>query len=341
MEAPKTASKLSADDARPGERLERGDRNEVVGHAAGMPGWPMPVEADLRRVEPQAPGGLGRVQSLAPDLGQARQAESRATLAVLKDLDGAGHDADALLQPEGASAGFAVSVPKREQNGRAHRRVAGEGQFPRRREDAQAGPVAPIRWRLHEHRLRQVELAGDRLHAAVVEALGVEHHGKGVAGQRLGREHVEDDVSARHAESWRDGAGGPAAVSPLPAMRGEGSAVPVRWGGSPAGQASHLLDREAPGRGYELVLRGDHQDFPGARLLRALEETVGGGGGLAERRRGGARAGVMDEEQRRHGVAGAVDAQVRGAGSARARTARPRSPGGRWRRPACPPSGAR
>jgi hypothetical protein len=50
-----------------------------------------------------------------------------------------------------------------------------------------------------EDGLRQVELGRDRLHAGVVEAFGIEHHGERVAGERPVGEDVEDGVAARQA----------------------------------------------------------------------------------------------------------------------------------------------
>ena len=57
--------------------------------------------------------------------------------------------------------------------------------------------------REHEHGLGQIELAGDRLHPRVVEAVGVEHDGERVAGERRLGEHVEKAIGAAHGEPRR------------------------------------------------------------------------------------------------------------------------------------------
>src|SRR5215216_4157942 len=70
---------------------------------------------------------------------------------------------------------------------------------------------------------------------------------------------------------------------------------------------SNALDRETLRRRDDLVLARDQQDLARPRLGGAPEEPVDGSRGLAERRRGGAAAHVVHEEQGRDGVAGAVD----------------------------------
>ena len=85
-----------------------------------------------------------------------------------------------------------------EQRRRADRRVAGERQFARRGEYAQRGGVDGIARRQHEHGLRQIELASDRLHARVVEPLGVEHDRERIAGERRLGEHIDDAIGAAH-----------------------------------------------------------------------------------------------------------------------------------------------
>ena len=106
-----------------------------------------------------------------------------------------------------------------EEHGGPDRRVAGKRQFPRRGEDADRGAMHGVRRRRDEHRLRQVEFAGDRLHPRVVEATRIEHHGELVAGEWPVGEDVEDGVAAGH-------------VSGIPAFR-----RPLSGPSLPPGQA--------------------------------------------------------------------------------------------------------
>lgn len=72
---------------------------------------------------------------------------------------------------------------------RAERRVPGEGQLARRREDTDAS-----RRRLgrqNKRRLRQVELQGDGLHLVVGEASAIFDHGKRVAAPGVLSEDVD------------------------------------------------------------------------------------------------------------------------------------------------------
>ncbi len=48
-----------------------------------------------------------------------------------------------------------------------------------------------IRRPLHENRLRQIELAGDFLHALIAQTVCVEHDRQAVAGEGLRREDIE------------------------------------------------------------------------------------------------------------------------------------------------------
>ena len=73
-------------------------------------------------------------------------------------------------------------------------RVPGERHLGRRRENAHARGVRGVLRLQHEHRLGQVELARDRLHARAVEPVGVEHHRQRVAAEALVGEHVEDVI---------------------------------------------------------------------------------------------------------------------------------------------------
>ena len=158
----------------------------------------MAIEADLGRIEAEPPGGLRGRQSLAPHFRQARQPEAGLSPPRPEDFDRAGHDADLLLEAEQDGAGLTLPVEQRQQHRRADGRVAGEGQFVLRREDAQRGAVPLRLGRRDEHRFRQVELAGDALHARVVETLRIEHHGERVSGERLLGEDVQRGEAAAH-----------------------------------------------------------------------------------------------------------------------------------------------
>ena len=92
----------------------------------------------------------------------------------------------------------AAAIEMREQHRGPDRRMAGERQFARRREDAQPRPLLGIVRGQHEHGLRQVEFARDRLHGGGVEAVGVEHDGQRIAGEWLGGEDIEGEEAAAH-----------------------------------------------------------------------------------------------------------------------------------------------
>ena len=78
-----------------------------------------------------------------------------------------------------------------EHHGRADGGMARKGELDRRREDANRGRV-PLRLRAgDEHRLGEVELAGDGLHLVVEQAVGLQHHSQGIALEPLRGEHVE------------------------------------------------------------------------------------------------------------------------------------------------------
>jgi hypothetical protein len=107
---------------------------------------------------------------------------------------------DALLQHDLAARPAAVA--QAEQHRRPDGGMAGKGQLPRRREDAQPRPVIRIGGGEDEHRLGMVELASDRLHHLRLEPSGVEHHGERVAGEAPIGEHIESDETPAH-ESLR------------------------------------------------------------------------------------------------------------------------------------------
>ena len=77
-------------------------------------------------------------------------------------------------------------------------RMAGEGQFALRGKNPHPRAVDGVPWLEDEDGLGQVELGGDRLHARVVEAFGVEDHGERIASQRRLGEHIERLKPARH-----------------------------------------------------------------------------------------------------------------------------------------------
>ncbi len=161
----------------------------------------MPAEADVAGRETEAFGdlGSGRRRTVEP-FGQPRKLEigrERATRAVAHDADDV---ADPFLQHDAQilSGQQIGSADMRNEAGRAHGRVAGEGQFAAGREDPQPRRVGRGPRLEHEHGLGEVEFARDRLHAAVVEAVGIEHHGERIALERRLGEHVEREEAARH-----------------------------------------------------------------------------------------------------------------------------------------------
>ena len=74
--------------------------------------------------------------------------------------------------------------------------MAGERHLIGRAEDAQVGAVSRLDRRQHEHRLGQIELARDRLHALVAQPFGIQDDGELVAGERLLGEDVEKSIAA-------------------------------------------------------------------------------------------------------------------------------------------------
>jgi hypothetical protein len=77
--------------------------------------------------------------------------------------------------------------------------MAGEGYLAGRGKDAQAHTVPGLCGRGDEHSLREVEFAGDRLHALVVQALCVQEDGERIAGQYLSSDNVDRVEMACHA----------------------------------------------------------------------------------------------------------------------------------------------
>ena len=160
----------------------------------------MVAEADVGRRETEALGdlfGRRRRPAFLRQAGQGEGRRERLAAAVASDADDV---ADPLLQHQAQVLGgeHLRRAQMGDERRRADRRVAGERQFAPGGEDAQRRGVHGIARREHEHGLGQIELAGDRLHARVVEAVGVEHDGERVAGERRLGEHVEKAVGAAH-----------------------------------------------------------------------------------------------------------------------------------------------
>ncbi len=107
----------------------------------------------------------------------------------------AAHGADLLLDGEGRLLHL---VFQRQQHRRAHRGVAGEGQFMGGGEDAHAGAVRRVARRQQEDGLGEVELPRDLLHGRIVQPLRIQHHGQRIAAEGAGGEHIERDKAARH-----------------------------------------------------------------------------------------------------------------------------------------------
>ena len=97
----------------------------------------------------------------------------------------------------GRSRHPAIRRARQEHRG-TDRRVAGERELARRREDADAGPVAGLVRRQHEHGLGQIELASDRLHGGGVEPGGLQHDGERIAGEAAIGEHIEGGEASPH-----------------------------------------------------------------------------------------------------------------------------------------------
>jgi hypothetical protein len=80
----------------------------------------------------------------------------------------------------------------------ANRRMPGEGQLARRREDAHAGGVGRIFGREDEDGFRQIHLGGDALHGTVIEAVCARINGERIAGERLVGEYVCNQIGQLH-----------------------------------------------------------------------------------------------------------------------------------------------
>ena len=159
----------------------------------------MVLEADLGRRQPERCGDVFLRAGRAEARGQLRAIELREA-AVLRELYPAAHRPHPFLEHDnGILAGLAAEPLERQADGGADSGMPGEGKLGGRREDARLCRVGGVLRRPHEHRLRQVELARNPLHGAGVQALGIEHHGERVAGERPVGENVENLVAALHA----------------------------------------------------------------------------------------------------------------------------------------------
>jgi hypothetical protein len=67
-----------------------------------------------------------------------------------------------------------------------------------RRENPDLRAVSPHRSAETEHRLRQIELARDRLHRGGVEPFRFEHYSERVSGETPVGEHIERNETAAH-----------------------------------------------------------------------------------------------------------------------------------------------
>ena len=166
----------------------------------------MSAEADVGRREAEAGGdlfGRRRRRAFLRQAGQGEGRRKRLAAAVAGDADDV---ADPLLQHQAQILGgeHLRRAQMGDERRRADGRMAGERQLATGGEDAQRRGVYGIARREHEYGLGQVELARDRLHPRVVEAVGVEHDGERVAGERRLGEHVEKAIGAAHGEPLGD-----------------------------------------------------------------------------------------------------------------------------------------
>ena len=163
----------------------------------------MAIEADIGGREAEACGDLGHRRAIRIDpLRRLRQVEFCRERAAVSASHAAGDVADLLLENE------ADRLRRREfgrtdmgeQRRGSDRRVAGEGQFPPGRKDADRGGIGGIVRRENEDGFGQVELARDRLHAGVGEAVGVQYDRQRIAGKSRVGEHVEREKTSRQAK---------------------------------------------------------------------------------------------------------------------------------------------
>ena len=131
--------------ARPRHRVAIAQRHAGEGNAGRIDAGFMRAEADVARLDPETFRELHLLRQIADAFGQARQGEGGVTPLRARHLERAGHDADLLLEVERGFTGLAAAIDDGEEDGRPHGRMAREGQFPARREDAQARAMAGLR----------------------------------------------------------------------------------------------------------------------------------------------------------------------------------------------------
>ncbi len=161
----------------------------------------MSIETNVAWLEAEASGDFGRGRRFVFKLlGQLRQLEisgKRLALAAARDADDV---ADRLLKhnSEILSGEQIARASVRDQRRCSDRGVAGEWQFALRGKNPHPRAIDGVSRLQDEHRLGQVKLGGNRLHAAVVEPFGVEDHGQRIPSQRRLGEHIEGLKPARH-----------------------------------------------------------------------------------------------------------------------------------------------
>ena len=162
------------------------------------------LEADLGGDQPHCAGKAfhGRHRAaIGRKLGRIELGEGLLTGAA---AHAHAHGADGLFQHDQAVALAAVIVggrgtaQVREQDGGADGRVARERQLGRRREDAHARSMGAVLRLQDEHRLGQVEFAGDGLHALGRKLIGIEDDSERIAAEPLLGEHVENVIREQH-----------------------------------------------------------------------------------------------------------------------------------------------
>ncbi len=173
----------------------------MIGHAGRPDARHVVLKADVRRRDANRRRDELLRSRDADALRQLWAVELRETRRAVEPHATADR-ADRLLKHDDRVAlARAVEPRRRQADRRADGRVAGEGKLARRREDAHARRMRRVLGRQHEDRLRQIELARDRLHRLAVETLGIEHDGERVPGKRPVGEYVEDFVAAFHVSS--------------------------------------------------------------------------------------------------------------------------------------------
>ena len=188
--------------ARAAHGLQRAQRHEQVRRAGRIEARRMGAEADVVGLQPEGGGDLrGIGEGARQRLRQAGKVEGRRESLARAPTRDADDVADLFLQND-------PQILRREQRGRPQlgeqaggpdRRVAGEGEFAPRREDAQPRCVYRIARLEDEDGLGQVEFARDALHARIVKAIAIDDDGERIAlKRRLGKD-VERVKAARQS----------------------------------------------------------------------------------------------------------------------------------------------